>query len=39
MGAAFLLMGPALWFRLNHAVEAWALRVMPPWLADLSVSL
>lgn len=39
MGAAFLLMGLALWFRLNHVVEAWALRVMPPWLADLSVSL
>ena len=39
LGAVFVLLGLALWFGLNHAVEAWALRVMPPWLADLSVSL
>jgi cytochrome c-type biogenesis protein len=39
MGLAMLAVGIALWFGLHHAVEAWALRVLPPWLIDLSVSL
>lgn len=39
MGATFLLIGLALWFRLNHAIDAWLLDLMPPWLVDLSVSI
>jgi hypothetical protein len=39
LGAMFLLTGLALWFGLHHRIEAWAVRVLPPWLIDLSVSL
>ncbi|MFN3721561.1 MAG: cytochrome c biogenesis CcdA family protein [Paracoccaceae bacterium] len=39
MGAVFVLVGTALWFRLHHIAEAWLLSVLPPWLIDLSVSL
>lgn len=39
MGAAFVLIGLALWFRLNHVVEIWLLDTLPPWLLDLSVSV
>ena len=39
MGATFVLIGLALWFRLNHRVDAWLLDVLPPWLVDFSVSI
>lgn len=39
MGVAFVLIGTALWFRLNHLVDAWLLDHLPPWLVDLSVSI
>ncbi len=37
MGVVFVLVGAALWFRLNHVAEAWLIDVLPPWLIDLSV--
>lgn len=39
MGVAFVAIGLALWFRLNHAAEAYLLDRMPAWLQDLSVAL
>ena len=39
MGAAFVLIGTALWFRLNHTIDAWLLDILPPWLVDLPVSI
>lgn len=39
LGAAFLIVGLMLLFRLNHVIEAWALDHMPAWLIDLSVAL
>ena len=39
MGVVFILVGTALWFRLNHVVEAWLIDTLPPWLIDFSVSL
>jgi cytochrome c biogenesis protein CcdA len=39
MGAVFVLVGTALWFRLHHVAEAWLIDTLPPWLIDLSVSL
>ncbi|MGV8988366.1 MAG: cytochrome c biogenesis CcdA family protein [Cypionkella sp.] len=39
IGAVFVLIGAALFFRLNHPVEAWFLSILPPWLVDLSVTL
>lgn len=39
MGAAFVVIGLLLFFRLNHRIDAWLLEVLPPWLIDLSVSL
>lgn len=39
LGATFVAVGLALFFNLHHLAEAWALRVLPPWLIDLSVSL
>ncbi|WP_438990355.1 cytochrome c biogenesis CcdA family protein [Lentibacter sp.] len=39
MGGVFVVVGLALFFNLHHAVEAWALDVMPAWLVDLSVSI
>lgn len=39
MGAVFILVGTALWFRLHHAAEAWLIDTLPAWLIDLSVSL
>ncbi|MCU0912262.1 MAG: cytochrome c biogenesis CcdA family protein [Rhodobacteraceae bacterium] len=39
MGAVFVAVGLAILFRVHHAVEAWALETLPPWLIDLSVSL
>ena len=39
MGATFVLIGLALWFRLNHLIDIWLLDRLPPWLVDLSVSI
>lgn len=39
MGAAFVLIGLVLFFRLNHQIDAWLLDTLPPWLIDLSVSI
>ena len=37
MGGAFIAVGLALFFGLNHVAEAAILRVLPPWLIDFSV--
>jgi len=39
MGVAFVAIGLALWFRLNHIAEAYLLDRMPTWLQDLSVAI
>lgn len=39
LGITFILIGVALWFRLHHAIDAWLIDVLPPWLIDLSVSI
>ncbi|SHH47889.1 cytochrome c biogenesis CcdA family protein [Cognatishimia maritima] len=39
MGAVFLLVGLALFFKLHYLAEAWLLDHMPLWLIDFSVSL
>jgi cytochrome c-type biogenesis protein len=37
MGLAFILVGLALWFGVNHVIDGWLLDRLPPWLIDLSV--
>lgn len=37
MGAAFLLIGVAIWFRLHILLEELALDVLPHWFSDLSI--
>lgn len=39
LGGAFVVIGLGLWFRVNHVIDAWLLRTLPPWLVDLSVSI
>lgn len=39
MGAVFVTVGLALFFRLHHLLDAWLLGVLPAWFVDLSVSL
>lgn len=39
MGWVFIATGIALFFGLNHALEAAALRILPTWLIDLSVRI
>ncbi|MEC7762664.1 MAG: cytochrome c biogenesis CcdA family protein [Pseudomonadota bacterium] len=39
LGAAFLLVGFAILFRIHHMIDAWVLQNLPPWLVDLSVSI
>jgi cytochrome c biogenesis protein CcdA len=39
MGWVFIAVGLALFFGLNHAIEGAALRLLPAWFVDLSVSL
>ncbi|MCK0140037.1 cytochrome c biogenesis CcdA family protein [Aliiroseovarius sp. F47248L] len=39
MGAIFLLVGLAILSKFHHVLEAWAVRNLPAWLNDLSVSL
>jgi cytochrome c-type biogenesis protein len=37
MGIAFVLVGAALWFGLNHVIDAWLIEHLPAWLIDFSV--
>lgn len=37
MGAVLVAVGLAIFFRLHHVVEAWAVQSWPVWLQDLSV--
>lgn len=37
LGATFLLVGVAPWFRVHHAIDAWMIEHLPAWLIDLSV--
>jgi cytochrome c-type biogenesis protein len=39
LGIVFVGVGLALYFRLNHIVDAWLIEVMPAWLIDLSVAV
>ena len=39
MGAVFIFVGTALYFKLHHPVEAWVLDTLPDWLVILSVSI
>ncbi len=39
MGLTLVAVGLMIFFELHHAVEAWALSVLPVWLQDLSVIL
>ncbi|MEM9522664.1 MAG: cytochrome c biogenesis CcdA family protein [Pseudomonadota bacterium] len=39
LGVTFIAVGLMLFFQVNHYIEAWALKVMPIWLQDLSVAL
>lgn len=39
MGIVFIAVGAALWFGLNHRVEAWLVDTLPAWLIDFSVIL
>ena len=39
LGTVFIAVGLAILFKLHHAIEFWAIRTLPPWLIDLSVSL
>lgn len=39
MGATFVAVGLALWFGLNHVIEAWLVQTLPAWLIDFSVSI
>lgn len=39
MGAAFVLIGTAIWFRLHIALENWALDTLPHWFSDLSIMI
>ena len=39
LGIVFVSVGLALYFRLNHVVDAWLIEVLPAWLVDLSVAL
>lgn len=39
MGVVFIIIGAALWFRVNHIIEAWLIDTLPAWLIDFSVIL
>ncbi|MGR3501058.1 cytochrome c biogenesis CcdA family protein [Pseudaestuariivita sp.] len=38
LGVTFIAVGLALFFKLHHVIEAWAVRTLPFWLQDLSVA-
>lgn len=39
LGAIFVVVGLGLLFNLHHLVEAWAIRTLPEWFTDLSISI
>lgn len=39
LGVTFVVVGTALYFKIHHMIEAWAVQNMPRWLLDLSVAL
>ncbi|MBV7410910.1 cytochrome c biogenesis CcdA family protein [Maritimibacter sp. DP1N21-5] len=39
LGAAFLLVGLAILFRINHMIDGWVLSHLPAWFVDLSVAI
>ena len=39
LGVTFVVVGAMLLFKVHHMIEAWAVRVLPYWLQDLSVSI
>jgi cytochrome c-type biogenesis protein len=39
MGVAFIAVGLALWFGLNHVIDTWLIENLPAWLIDFSVSI
>lgn len=39
MGGIFVIVGAAILFRLHHLLEIWAMKTLPSWLIDFSVSL
>jgi cytochrome c biogenesis protein CcdA len=39
IGAVFLAVGLAIFFKLHHVIEFWAIEYLPIWLTDLSVSI
>ncbi|MEM6478895.1 MAG: cytochrome c biogenesis CcdA family protein [Pseudomonadota bacterium] len=39
IGATFIIVGALLFLQVHHVIEAWAVRVLPYWLQDLSVAL
>lgn len=38
LGVTFVVVGAALYFKVHHIIEAWAIRTLPYWLQDLSVA-
>ena len=38
LGLVFVAVGAMILFKLHHLLEIWALRTLPTWLIDLSVS-
>ncbi len=39
LGGVFVAVGLGILFKVHHMVDAWAIRTLPAWLIDLSVSL
>ncbi len=39
MGIVFIAVGVMILFKFHHVIEAWAVKVLPFWLQDLSVAL
>ena len=39
LGAVFLIVGLGIFFNIHHMIDAWAIRVLPEWFVDLSVSI
>ena len=39
MGFVFVVVGLGILFKVHHMIDAWALRLLPVWLVDLSVSI
>lgn len=39
LGTTFVVVGVALWFRVNHVIDTWMIEHLPAWLIDFSVSI